>query len=283
LQTGSAKYAPVRISRYQDADLLTCGRVRPSFFSTTGRASGGQLSREELAAVAAYRDRNPPWIKLHWALLSSRDWVALDDASRVLAIACMLVASRNEGLVPVDPTYIKRVAYLNQTPNFKPLIECGFLESASTMLADARLETEGARPETETETYKKETEKESTPSALPTWIPQDAWKAWLEVRRRIGAPNTEYALNLAIRKLGRYRAEGHDPKLVLEQAIERGWRGLFPVKRDDGTVAPVTSSVARMCAYCGHPASGGMTSGIWHCHEHFDDAMAQKPRPKVAA
>ena len=97
-----------------------------------------------------YRDRNPPWIKLHFAILSSTDWVTLDDASRVLAVACMLIASRNEGVIPSDPAYLKRVAYLNKTPNFKPLLECGFLEDASEckqMIADAR-------PETETETEK---------------------------------------------------------------------------------------------------------------------------------
>jgi len=103
-----------------------------------------------------YRDRNPPWIKLHFSLLSSMDWVTLDDASRVLAIACMLIASRNDGVVPGDPAYIKRVAYLNKLPNFKPLIDCGFLEPASDckqMLADARPETE---TETETETEKRQ-------------------------------------------------------------------------------------------------------------------------------
>jgi hypothetical protein len=100
-----------------------------------------------------YKDRNPPWIKLHFSILSSEDWVTLDDASRVLAIACMLIASRNEGVIPSDPAYIKRVAYLNKTPNFKPLIECGFLEPDSDckqMLADARPET-----------YKEEAEKKT--------------------------------------------------------------------------------------------------------------------------
>jgi hypothetical protein len=56
-----------------------------------------------------------------------------------------LIASRNEGVIPDKPGYLKRVAYLNKTPNFKPLIDCGFLELASDckqMLADARPETE---------------------------------------------------------------------------------------------------------------------------------------------
>jgi hypothetical protein len=101
-----------------------------------------------------YKHRNPPWIKLHFEILTSRDWVGLDNDARVLAVACMLIASRNNGRVPDDPGYIKRVAYLNKEPNFNPLISCGFLECASGCL---QVRT-NALPETETET-ETETEK----------------------------------------------------------------------------------------------------------------------------
>lgn len=107
-----------------------------------------------------YKDRNPPWIKLHFAMLSSRDWVMLDDASRVLAIACMLIASRNDGLIHNDPDYLRRVAYLSNV-DFKPLIDCGFLEVASEteqMLATARPETEERRGEKETDSRAKHAE-----------------------------------------------------------------------------------------------------------------------------
>jgi len=103
-----------------------------------------------------YKDRNPPWIKLHVDLLSSRDWVMWNDASRVLAVACMLLASRTDGKIPHDPAYLQRVAYLNRKPDLKPLIDSGFLVDASNLLADARPETE---TETETETEKKENSK----------------------------------------------------------------------------------------------------------------------------
>ena len=109
-----------------------------------------------------YKDRNPPWIKLHFALLASEDWVTLDDASKLLAVVCMLVASRNDGCVPANPAYLRRVAYLDQTPDLTPLIECGFLEElkaedsapqagASTLQASARPETEESRDRGETE------------------------------------------------------------------------------------------------------------------------------------
>lgn len=96
-----------------------------------------------------YKDRNPPWIKLHFSLLSSRDWVSMNDASRVLAVVCMLIASRNEGQIDGSEAglaYLQRVAYLNKKPDLKPLIESGFLESASKPLALAHT---NARPETE--------------------------------------------------------------------------------------------------------------------------------------
>ncbi|AOF90211.1 hypothetical protein [Sinorhizobium sp. RAC02] len=103
-----------------------------------------------------YKDRNPPWIKLHFALLASEDWVTLDDASKLLAIVCMLIASRNNGEVPNNPAYLKRVAYLDKVPKLEPLISCGFLENlqapASTMQAPASAAQADARPETETDT-----------------------------------------------------------------------------------------------------------------------------------
>lgn len=99
-----------------------------------------------------YKNRTPPWIKLHWELFSSEDWVMLDDASKLLAIACMLIASRNDGCVPNNPAYIRRIAYLDQTPNLTPLIEIGFLQK--TLADDSeckRLQADDC-PETETET-----------------------------------------------------------------------------------------------------------------------------------
>jgi hypothetical protein len=117
--------------------------------------------------VQHYKDRNPPGIKLHFELLSSEDWVVLADASRVLAVACMLIASRNSGLIRADAKgkqYLQRVAYLNSLPDFNPLIECGFLEPASTMLADASALQASARPETETETEEEKKDNPPSPS-----------------------------------------------------------------------------------------------------------------------
>ena len=127
-----------------------------------------------------YKDRSPPWIKLHFALLSSEDWVTLDDASKLLAVVCMLVASRNEGMVPDNPAYMKRVAYLDALPDFAPLISCGFLEKP---LADASTAQASARPETETDKKESlsETSSDEKPKARRKRVyPPDFEAVWLE-------------------------------------------------------------------------------------------------------
>lgn len=66
--------------------------------------------------------------------------------------------------------------------------------------------------------------------ALPDWLPEDSWDAWLEVRKKSRAPNTPRALRLAINELARLKAAGQDVRAVLDQSTLRGWRGVFEVK-----------------------------------------------------
>ena len=105
-----------------------------------------------------YRDRCPPWIRLHNSLLTSRLWVAADDASRVIAVASMLLASRDkagDGSFDGDPEYVRRVCYLNQLPDFGPLVKAEFLTplaDASTPLAKCITETEQRQSRAEADT-----------------------------------------------------------------------------------------------------------------------------------
>lgn len=101
-----------------------------------------------------YKKRNPPWIKLHWEILASKDWVMLADDSKLLAIVCMLLASKNDGHVSDDPDYVRRVAYLNHEPDFNALIECGFLIKEDSDASKCKQVQASACPETEAETEK---------------------------------------------------------------------------------------------------------------------------------
>lgn len=65
--------------------------------------------------------------------------------------------------------------------------------------------------------------------ALPDWVPAEPWSDWLEVRRKIKAPNTAKAMSLAVKALEKLRDDGDDPAEVLNQSVMRGWRGIFPI------------------------------------------------------
>lgn len=84
-------------------------------------------------------DRNPPWIKLHNELMTSRDWVKYNDDSKLLSIVCMMLASRNKGIIEDDLEYIQQVAHLRKTPDLKPLIDSGFLVPCKQALASASI------------------------------------------------------------------------------------------------------------------------------------------------
>ena len=78
--------------------------------------------------------------------------------------------------------------------------------------------------------------KESSPTprfALPDWIPPETWNDFLEMRKAQRAYPTEKAKALLVRKLQKLKGEGQDPKAVLEQSIERSWKGLFEVKESN--------------------------------------------------
>lgn len=85
---------------------------------------------------------------------------------------------------------------------------------------------------------KRREEKEKTYAfALPPWVPEENWKAWLEVRSKNRAPNTPRALQLAVKELDRLRGLGQDPATLLDKATLNGWRAIWPLKDQP---APVT-------------------------------------------
>lgn len=119
--------------------------------------------------------------------------------------------------------------------------------------------------------------------ALPDWLPLENWRAWLEVRQRVKAPNTVRALKLALGDLERLRAAGADPAAVLDQSTKRGWRALFPLKENAGSLKisePLASK--RSCAYCDEEAVARVGTTA-HCRAHTNDAMDGKPLPPKVA
>ena len=82
-----------------------------------------------------YRNRRPPWIKLHRTLLENKEWHKLGYASRALAITIWLMASEHEdqssGLVTDDYeelAFRARMKDMDVVEAVKELIKQGFIE-----------------------------------------------------------------------------------------------------------------------------------------------------------
>jgi hypothetical protein len=124
------------------------------------------LQPKNWAVFQHYKDRCPPWIKLHRDLLNDRVYMCLPLASKALAPLLWLLASESKDGT-FDGSQDELVFRLHITPKeysdgVKPLIDKGFFVIASGVLAERY---QPAIPETETETEtKRETEYICPPS-----------------------------------------------------------------------------------------------------------------------
>lgn len=116
-----------------------------------------KLTVKNWAKFQHYRDRNPPWIKLHKSLLDDQHWHALPDASKALAVSLWLIASESkDGSFDGDSATL---AFRLRTDSkkietaIKPLKDHGFLVVDSSTLADCgQLAVSETEREGETET-----------------------------------------------------------------------------------------------------------------------------------
>jgi len=111
------------------------------------------LQPKNWAVFQHYKDRCPPWIKLHRDLLNDRAYMRLPIASKAIAPMLWLLASESKDGV-FDGSLDELVFRLHITEKeyqagVKPLIDNDFFNVVSGVLAE-RLQT--AIPETERET-----------------------------------------------------------------------------------------------------------------------------------
>lgn len=159
------------------------------------------LQPKNWAVFQHYKDRCPPWIKLHRDLLNDRVFMCLPLASKALAPLLWLLASESKDGI-FDGSLDELVFRLHITPKdyqdgVKPLIDKGFFVVASGALAEcyqvAIPEREG---ETEAETKTKtETKKKATAVACPPDVQEQVWQDWLSLRKAKKASVTETVVN----------------------------------------------------------------------------------------
>ena len=121
-----------------------------------------------------YKDRNPPWIKLHSEQVSSYKFELLPDASKAHLILIWVLASQYENRIPFDHEWIAKKISATESIDLERLVSDGFLQVDSELQASSK---QSAIPETETET---ETETEQR-VARKTRLPAN-WKMSAEQR-----------------------------------------------------------------------------------------------------
>lgn len=128
-----------------------------------------------------YKDRSPPWIKLHRELLNDYTFTSLQDASKAHLMLLWLLASQLDNKIPNDIKWLKSRLGLTSNIDIKELINQGFL----VVLQDASMTQAFVTPETETETERDKSAAEAPPPSKVLKIPKGSrispdWKLPLE-------------------------------------------------------------------------------------------------------
>jgi len=181
------------------------------------------LQPKNWAIFQHYKDRCPPWIKLHRDLLNDRVFMRLPIASKAIAPMLWLLASESkEGVF--DGSLDELVFRLHITPKeyqdgVKPLIDNDFFILVSGVLAERK---QVAIPETETE-GETETKKRATSVACPPDVSQQIWSDWVALRKSKKAPITQTVLNGAVSEA---KILGWPLEKFLAEWCSRGSQGL---------------------------------------------------------
>ncbi len=71
-------------------------------------------------------------------------------------------------------------------------------------------------------------------SDAPEGVLKETWDGYIEVRKKLKAANTDYAISLVISELQKLKAQGFDPQAVVEQSIRKSWKDVFKISDQYG-------------------------------------------------
>jgi len=118
-----------------------------------------------------YKDRCPPWIKLHRDILNDYKFSRLQDASKAHLVLIWLLASQMENRIPNDPKWIAQRIGSTSKVDVEELQTIGFIkivQSDSNALADCKQDGIG---ETEAEAYKPDRDRDIKDSCAEPLTP----------------------------------------------------------------------------------------------------------------
>lgn len=207
---------------------------------------------KEWSSFQSYKDRSPPWIRLHKKLLDDYTFQRMSVEARALLPMLWLIASEDKDPVSgmLRMSYEEISFRLRQDAKktkttLHEIVESGFIEDLSASYGTV---TEPLRIDyPETEAYREETEKEKkapTGFVLPEWIDPADWKDFEEMRRKIKKPMTDRARRGILAKLEKMMILGHLPKTILENSITNSWQDVYEPKGKDNGKPTAKSKLA---------------------------------------
>lgn len=102
-----------------------------------------------------YKDRRPPWIKLHAEILDDYEFLCLQDASKAHLMLLWVLASKLDNRIPYDLTFLSRKLGTTSPVDVEELVLQGFVEVSQDDSKPLARRKQSAMLETETETEKK--------------------------------------------------------------------------------------------------------------------------------
>ena len=182
------------------------------------------LQPKNWAVFQHYKNRCPPWIKLHRDLLNNREFICLPIASKALAPMLWLLASEaKDGIFNAsveELVFRLRITEKDYADGVKPLIDNGFFIIASGVLAERY---QVAIPETEGETEtKKEKERKKNTVVPPIGVTDIVWQDFVSLRKAKKAPISQSALDGIAKEALK---AGMSLQAALEMCCMRGWSG----------------------------------------------------------
>ncbi|MCX7161489.1 MAG: hypothetical protein NT083_00315 [Rhodocyclales bacterium] len=123
-----------------------------------------------------YKDRNPPWIKLHRALLDDYAFAALPDAQKAhLVLLWLFAASQTGGRIPNDSAFLSRKLGTTEQIDLESLVIAGFLipeQTASDVIAERKQDASNVLALARSR--ESETESEKNSCAVSPHVSKDA-------------------------------------------------------------------------------------------------------------
>jgi hypothetical protein len=195
------------------------------------------LQPKNWAVFQHYKDRCPPWIKLHRDLLNDRVYMRLPIASKALAPLLWLLASESKDGI-FDGSLDELVFRLHITAKeyqdgVKPLIDNDFFILVSGVLAERK---QSAIPETEGE-REKEAKRETE---APEGVSLEVWDSFVKQRKARKAQITERVMN-SIKEQA--KVAGWTLENALSEIVIRNWQTF---KSDWVAVKPNPADIARV-------------------------------------